>query len=62
MQDVDERDQPARQKHRAATELTTDQHPVRHHARHIATVEAPELFSTEQQNKHGEAQEINSKQ
>ena len=29
MQDIDERDQSARQKHRAATELTTDQHPVR---------------------------------
>ena len=29
MQELDERDQPARQQHRAATELRTDQHPVR---------------------------------
>ena len=28
MQDTDERDQSARQQHRAATELTTEQHPV----------------------------------
>ena len=29
MQELDERDQSARQQHRAATELRTDQHPVR---------------------------------
>ena len=62
MQDIDEHDQSARQHHRAATQLMTDQHPVRTApARHIATVEAPELFSTDQNNKHGEAQEINLK-
>ena len=29
MQELDERDQPARQLHRAATEPQADQHPVR---------------------------------
>ena len=44
---------------------TSDRPPScqdRQPARHIATVEAPELFENEQQNKHGEAQEFKLKQ